>query len=79
MSAWSSASCTRHNMSTGRFTKVKTVLHSRKGKPVIGHDREDGHALKVKSGVGGLMGAVLAAMLSVSQLGDKRLSQTRVR
>jgi len=63
----------------GRFTKVKTVLHSRKGKPVIGHDRDDGHALKVKSGVGGLMGAVLAAMLFVSQLGDKRLQQTRVR
>ena len=79
MSAWSSASCTRQNMPTGRFTKVKTVLHSCKGKPVIGHHREDGHALKVKSGVGGLMGAVLAAMLFVSQLGDKRLSQTRVR
>ena len=79
MSAWSSASCTRQNMPTGRFTKVKTVLHSCKGKPVIGHHREDGHALKVKSGVGGLMGAFLAAMLSVSQLGDKRLPQTRVR
>jgi len=79
MSAWSSASCTRQNMPTGRFTKVKTVLHSCKGKPVIGHHREDGHALKVKSRVGGLMGAVLAAMLSVSQLGDERLPQTRVR